>query len=76
MKKIIRTEKEDLAITMYQFENIKTIDEMIKNYKWFSIASGIKNSEKTLKLMKEIKRENLMSKVFRDRENNCLKIVY
>lgn len=76
MKKIIRTEKESLAIMMYQFENIKTIDEMIKNYKWFSIASGIKDSEKTLKLMKKIRREGLTNKIFKDRENNCLKIVY
>lgn len=50
-------QKVDLAKTMWQFSSLKSFDEMIINYKWYSLASGIKDEERTLRLMKEIKRE-------------------
>lgn len=67
--------KFDLAVTMYQFIGMKSVEEMIKNYKWFSIASGIKNEEETLKLMKEIVKENYLFRIHRNKDTNRFELL-
>lgn len=64
-----------LAKTMYQFIGIKPVEGMIKNYKWFSIASGIKSEEETLKLMKEIVKENYLFRIHRNKDTNRFELL-
>lgn len=53
----IELAKKNLSNTMYQFTVIQSREEMLERYKWYSLASAIKNEELTLKLMKEILKE-------------------
>lgn len=64
-----------LAKTMYQFIEINRAEEMIENYKWFSIASGIKDEEETLKLMKEIVKENYLFRIHRNKDTNRFELL-
>jgi hypothetical protein len=50
-------EKQILGKMVYEFENVMSKKTMIEKYKWFSLASGIKDDGKTLKLLKEIIKE-------------------
>lgn len=49
--------KKNLSNTMYQFSEIQGSKEMLEKYKWYSLASGIRDEVLTLKLMKEIIKE-------------------
>ncbi len=57
--RVKRTQKEELALLMYSLDMTRTYEEMLNNYEWFSLACGIRDEEKTLKLMKEILKEGL-----------------
>lgn len=58
MKNINREQaKKDISNTMYQFTSIENTKEMLNKYKWFSLASGVKDENLTLELMKEIIKE-------------------
>lgn len=43
---------------IYELENVTSKDEMLSKYKWFSLASGIKNDNEVLKIMKKLIKEN------------------
>lgn len=47
-----------LGKMIYEFENVMSKKEMLEKYKWFSIASGIKDENETLILMKKLIKEN------------------
>lgn len=47
-----------LGKMIYEFENVMSKKEMLEKYKWFSMASGIKNDNEVLKIMKKLIKEN------------------
>lgn len=47
-----------LGKMIYEFENVMSKKEMLEKYKWFSVASGIKNDNEVLKIMKKLIKEN------------------
>lgn len=47
-----------LGKMIYELENVMSKDGMLSKYKWFSLASGIKNDNETLRLMKKLIKEN------------------
>ena len=47
-----------LSKMICEFENVISKKEMLEKYKWFSLASGIKNEDETLRLLKKLIKEN------------------
>lgn len=47
-----------ISNTMWQFNETSSTKKMLEQYKWFSLASGVKDEDLTLDLMKEIIKEN------------------
>ncbi|MGG7057574.1 hypothetical protein ACQPUZ_04680 [Clostridium tertium] len=47
-----------ISSMIHEFINVMSREEMIKKYKWFSLASGIHDDELTLKLIKQTFKEN------------------
>ena len=52
MKK--RTNYEILRGLIHEFKYVETKEQALENYKWYSLASGIKDDEKVLKIMQDI----------------------
>lgn len=59
---------EGLAKVVMSIDNYN-IDKAIENYKWYSLAGGIHDEELTMKLLKQIRKENLHHKLRYDKEN-------
>ena len=55
----IEKRKESLKKTMRSFNLIHSYQDMLKMYKWFSLACSVHDEELTKKLMKEIIREGI-----------------
>lgn len=49
--------KETLKKMIYEFSLLESKSSMLENYQWFSLASGIKDDQLTLELMREIFKE-------------------
>lgn len=56
MKK--RTNYEILKGLINEFKYVETKEQALENYKWYSLASGIKDDEEVLKIMQEILVQN------------------
>ena len=52
MKK--RTDYEKIKGMIDEFRLVETKEQALENYKWYSLASGIKDDEKVLKIMQDI----------------------
>ena len=49
-----RTNYEILKGLIHEFKYVETKEQALENYKWYSLASGIKDDEKVLKIMQDI----------------------
>ena len=49
-----RTNYEILKGLIHEFKYVETKEQALANYQWYSLASGIKDDEKVLKIMQDI----------------------
>lgn len=49
--------KETLEKMIHEFSLVESRSNMLEKYQWFSLASGIKDDQLTLELMREIFKE-------------------
>lgn len=50
-------DRETIRRLMSEFKLCESYETMLSKYEWYSLASGIKNDNKVLKIMKQLKGE-------------------